>query len=341
MAKKRKSIIRKIAENRKVRRAVLIVAIVFAVVCLGSAIFDGAFRSSAGISGFNKEYSEVPSNTRDALKSELDRFVLLNTGESQTRAGFKLREGSASEIQQDKDGNKSSSFYIDSEKLHISAFVQIVWNAGFSTPDTSFIARISCASEDMRQYKDQYCYSPSTSEKARAVTLENLGLLEDYRVSAKTVEAARGEMLDYLKIAYPEADSALIKRSSIRREGSGIYAELMWGKQKMTLETAVDSDFIILKKNNSEIWSKHLDDEVSGYRHYLVLEKQLPAEIKTVAGTSFLLQFVDENHLVINSASCAEGDKNDRLIRSAKSWLKDNNFNPEAFEIKLKINCES
>ena len=79
MAKKRKSIVKKIAENRKVRRFGIIIAVILAVVCLGSALFENVFRAKVSIEGFDKKYIEVSNGTRDALESELEQFVYLNT----------------------------------------------------------------------------------------------------------------------------------------------------------------------------------------------------------------------------------------------------------------------
>ena len=342
MAKKRKSIIKKITENRKVRRFFLIIAIILAVVCLGSALFETVFRAKVSIEGFDKKYLEVSNSTRGALNDELTQFVYLNTGEQQTKARFVLREDVDRVIEEDEDGNKSSAFYIDSEDLQISALVQIVWNGGFTSPDSSFIARVDCATDEENHFENAHCYSRSTGEKSGAFALDNLGLLESYGVPAEAVESARGEMLDYLKIAYPKAKNALIPRKSIRTDDSGLYADLTLDNKHFELFVVNDKDWQIeLRSGENVIWSARANERVTNYRHYSVLKKQLPVEIKTASGTVFALHFEDKKHLVINSASCVEGENNQNLKQAAKDWLESNNFDSDSFEIKLKINCES
>lgn len=342
MVKKRKSIIKKITENRKVRRFFLIIAIILAVVCLGSALFETVFRAKVGIEGFDKKYLEVSNSTRSALNDELTQFVYLNTGEQQTKARFVLREDVDRAIKEDEDGNKSSAFYIDSEDLQISALVQIVWNGGFTSPDSGFIARVDCATGEENRFENSHCYSRSTGEKSGAFALDNLGLLESYGVPAGAIKSTKNEMFDYLKIAYPKAKNALILRKGIRLDDSGVYADLNLDNKRFELFVTTDKDWQIeLRSGENVIWSTRANERATKYRHYSVLKKQLPAEIKTALGTAFTLHFEDKKHLTINSASCVEGEKNQNLEQAAKDWLESNNFDSDAFEIKLKINCES
>ncbi len=342
MAKKRKSIIKKITENRTVRRFALVVVVILAVVCLGSAMFETVFRAKVSIEGFDKKYLDVSNSTRSALRDELEQFVYLNTGELQTKTRFVLREDENRVINEDEDGNKNSAFYIDSEDLQISALVQIVWNSGFSSPNSSFIARIDCATGEANHFENSHCYSRSTGDKTGAFRLDNLGLLESYDVPSDAVKRARGEMLDYLEIAYPEAENALIIHKSIRTDDSGLYADLALDNKRFELFVVNDNDWQIeLRSGESIVWSGRAGEEVTHYRHYLTLKKQLPAEIETMNGTVFALRFEDKKHLVISSASCADGEKSESIEKAAKDWLKANNYNPDAFEIKLKINCES
>ena len=342
MAKKRKSIVKKIAENRKVRRFGIIIAVILAVVCLGSALFENVFRAKVSIEGFDKKYIEVSNGTRDALESELEQFVYLNTGENQSKARFVLREDSDGAINEDEDDNKSTAFYIDSEDLQISALVQIVWRSGFTNPNSSFIARVDCATDEMSKFEASHCYSLSTGAKTNAFRLDNLELLKTYGVSADAISNAQNEMLNYLKIAYPEAEKALIVRKSIRTDDAGLHADLTLEDKQFELIVTTDNDWQIeLRSGENIIWSGHAGDEVTHYRHYLTLKKQLPVEMETVSGTVFALRFEDKNHLVINSASCADGEKNQLIEQTARDWLKANDFDPNTYEIKLKINCES
>ena len=307
---------KKAQEKRKVRRqktkkVAIISAVVFSVICLGAALADGIFRVSTNIDGFEKYFADASSETRKSLKGELDQFVLLNTGNPAVKSPkFVILEEDIA-IETDEDGNKYSSFVIDSEELQLSAHVQMNWGGQFTKTKASFITRVDCAEEN--KYEDSHCYSKSTGGSVKAIGTENIGLLESYGVPKDAIKRAQVDMLNYLKMVYPEAKSALINKRTIINYATGAYSAIL----------TID------------------DRSVQDYRHYSILEKQLPTEIITRNGARFMLRYVDKKHLEISSVSCKEGVKDPELIVAAREWLEENEFDPESFEIKLKNSCES
>lgn len=341
MAKKRKNPIKKIAESRKVKRVFWGILAFFAVICLGTAFSEKAFRASVNIEGFDAEYLEVSSSTRKALRSELDNFVLLNTGNASQKTKFKVREDQELVIAENEDREKYSAFYIDSDDLQISALVQMNWAQGFSDPDASFIVRIDCVPSEESKYENAHCYSHSTGESASAFEQENLGLLEAYNVSSEIVEEARGVMLSYLKIAYPEAKMAFIDRASIEMGEAETRAELKLDNGKsFTLAIATEKDWSIqLQSGENVVWETDANKKVTAYRHYSALSKLLPIELEVKSGARFVLNYGSKDQLIIGSVKCTEKTKNSELEQAAKTWLKANNFEAEAYEIKLKNSC--
>ena len=343
MAKKRKKITKKIAENRKAKRVFLGLLIFIAVLCLGAAFSENLLRASVGIDGFESTYSEVPSKTRKALKAELEDFILLNTGKISRKAPkFVVRDGQALSIDEDEDGNKYSSFYIDSEELQLSALVQMNWGRSFSIPDTGFIVRIDCATENNIKFDGSHCYSRSTGEPARAIETENLGLLESYGATSEAVEEMKKSMLAYLKKAYPGATTALVDRASVTNNNGEIRAKMALDSKEFDLVLKGTDDWRIeLRSGENIIWERSAEKRIVTERHYLALKKLLPVELETKSGTRLVMEYASKDRLVISSVSCTGSSKDIELEQAAKQWLKDNNFNAEAFEIKLKNRCEN
>lgn len=344
MTKKSKKAIKRITENRKVRRAFFGVLAFLALVCLGAAFGENLFRSSVGIDGFETNYSTVSSKTRKALRKELEVFTILNTGDTARKsAKFTIREGQALAVDKYEDGTMHSSFYIDSEELQISALVQMNWGRSFSNPDTSFIVRIDCATDENIKYKDGHCYSRTTGEAARAVGTENIALLESYGVPSDAIEKMQTTMRDYLKVAYPKTTTILLERNSIKADNETISAKLKLDNDRsFELIVGISNDRIIeLRSGENTIWSSRSSRSIVAYRHGLVLKKILPMELEIKSGAHFLLSFENEKQLVINSVKCAEKTNNSEFEQAAKTWLKKNNFNADAFEIKLKKACEN
>jgi len=343
MAKKRKKIIKKVTENRKAKRIFWGILAFFALVCLGAALSDGLLRSSVGIDGFESAYSDVSSKTRKALRTELEDFVRLNTGSmSRKPLKFTVRDGQLFAIDEDEDGNKYSSFYIDSEELQISALVQMNWNAGFRNPDAGFIVKIDCATKNNIKFENSHCYSRSTGEPVRAVQTENLGLLKSYGVPDKAVEKMQDEMLFYLKKAYPEIATVLVDRNSIK-EDEDMRANISLDNSKefaLIVENTGDCN-IILSSGENVIWKSDAKSKITAYRHYRVLKKLLPTEVEMENGTRFALSYINKEQLAINSVKCAEGTKNSDIEQAARGWLEANNFDAETFEIKLKNSCDN
>lgn len=343
MAKKRKNLIKRITESRKFKRLIWGAFIFFALLCLGATISDKTFRGSVNIAGFETKYSEVSSKTRKALRTELDDFVLLNTGSNSKKVKFAIREDQELISEEDDDGNKYGAFLMDSDELQISARVQMYWSKGLSAPDASFIARIDCASQENSKYENSHCYSRSTGEAARAIMLDNLGLLGSYGASSEVVETMQGSMLDYLKIAYPAAASALVSRESVKNDGTELRAILMLDNGK-EFELAVENkdDWSInLKSGENIVWETNSDRKVATYRHHSVLKQNLPVELETESHARFTLNYLNKNQLSINSVECSENTRNSELEQAAKDWLESNNFEVEAYEIKLKNSCKN
>ena len=343
MAKKRKKLIRKITENRKVKRVLWGIFIFLALVCLGAAFGEKAFRASVDIIGFEANYADVSSKTRKALKSELENFVLLNTGNSSRRPKFVVREGQNLVTNEDEDGNKTSAFLIDSDELQISARVQMYWSKSLSDPDASFVVRIDCAAREESKYGNNYCFSRSTGEAARKMTLDNLGLLASYGAPDEAIKIMQNSMLSYLKIAYPEATSALVDRESVKNGEAEIRANLALDNgNTFELIIGIEDDWTVkLQSGNNVIWESSADRKTTAYRHYSVLKKNLPVEIKTESGSRFTLGYVDKGQLSINSVECAEKTRDMELKQAVTDWLEVNNFEAEAYKIKLKNSCEN
>ena len=342
MAKKRKKLTQRILENRKVKWALGGLFAFFALASLGAALNEKVFRASVGIEGFESVYSEVPSKTRKALKSEMDDFIFLNTGDKTQNAKFAVREGQEFAINENEDSGKYSSFLMDSDELQISARVQMVWGHGYSEPDASFVVRVDCAKSEEIKYENNYCYARSTGDAARAIALDNLGLLESYGAPSEAIREMQDEMLSYLKIAYPEAKSALIERASINKNGTELRAKLKLDGRifELTIETSDDWS-IKLQSGENVIWESDASRKNSGYRHYSVLKKLLPVELESESGAHFSLEYGKSNQLVISSVKCVEKTENTELEQAAKEWLSVNNFDAEAFKIKLKKACEN
>lgn len=344
MTRKSKKAIKRITENRKVRRAFLGILAFLALVCLGAAFGEKLFRSSVGIGGFEANYSTVSSKTRKALRKELEVFTILNTGDTARKSvKFAIREGQALAVDEYEDGTMHSSFYIDSEELQISAFVQMSWSRSFSNPDTSFIVRIDCATGENIKYQDSHCYSRTTGEAARAVGAENITLLESYGVSSDAIEKMQTSMLDYLKMAYPKTSTMLLERNSIKTNNKTVSANLKLDNNRtFALIVGIEDNWAIeLRSGENTIWGSEASQSITANRNELVLKKLLPAELETKSGAHFLLSYDNKTQLVINSVKCAEGTKNSELEQTAKTWLKKNNFNADAFEIKLNKTCEN
>ena len=339
--KSKKALDKKKVRRQKAKKIAIISAVVFSVLCLGAALVDGIFRVSTNIDGFEKHFSDVSSETRKSLRSELEQFVFLNTGNPATKTSkFTIRNEEEIEIKTDEDGNKYSSFVIDSEEMQLSARVQINWAGQFSRTKASFIVRVDCAEES--KYENSHCYSKTTGEVAKAIITENIGLLKSYGVPEAAIKKAQKDMLDYLKIAYPNVESALVLKRTIYDSENAVRATLRLDEKSFDLEITKSKDWSIkLSSGNNLIWSTDANKETQSYRHYSILKKQLPAEVTTKNGSQFMLRYVDEKHLEINSVSCMKNEKDSELKDATREWLETNEFNSESFEIKLKISCES
>jgi hypothetical protein len=216
------------------------------------------------------------------------------------------------------------------------------WGRSFSNPDTGFIVRIDCATENNIKFDSNHCYSRSTGEPARAIETENLGLLESYGATSEAVEEMEKSMLAYLKKAYPEATTAFVDRASITNDNGEIRAKMALDSKEFDLILKGTDDWRIeLRSGENIIWERSAEKRIVAERHYLALRKLLPVELETKSGTRLVMEYASKNRLVISSVNCAGSSKDKELEQVAKQWLKDNNFSAEAFEIKLKNSCEN
>lgn len=311
-----------------------------AVICIILLIFgisDSVFRTKVGVKGFEKELSSVSPATRRALKSELEKIATLNSGETDYKTDYVLREGSV-QISEDEETKESyATLYIDSDKLQLSLYAQLNWGSGFRATSEAYGVFISCADESNWQYATNNCITPQENQDYSKIATENILLLDDY--GQNNAAEIRDALTSYFLTVAPKSQSLLLQRDSIAINNDALEAKLKLDARIEYSLKIMAGEEIVLSKNNTEVWRyKPSDFEVIKH-HASLIENYLPTELRTENGTDFALRWTGGNNLKILPDSCNDGDNDEMLIETAKQWLKDANFAPEDFKISMQKTC--
>lgn len=321
----------------KLKKIGVIALVVVCIILLIFGISDSVFRTKVGVKGFEKELSSVSPATRRALKSELEKITTLNSGKTNYKTDYVLREGSVQVSENEETKESYATFYIDSEKLQLSLYTQLNWGSGFKATSETYSVLISCANESNWQYATNNCIAPQENLEYSKIATENILLLSNYDL--QNAAEIRDALTDYFLTIAPKTQSLLLQRDSISTNGGTLEA-------KLKLDAGIEynlkikaSEEITLSKNNTEIWQYKLSDFEAISHHASLIGNYLPAELRTESGTDFALRWTGGNNLKISPDNCNDGDNDEILIETAKQWLKDVNFAPEDFEIGMQKSC--
>jgi len=311
----------------RLKKIGIFAGVAFLLLSFIAGLSENFLRPKVDIKGFDKELSEVPAQTRRAIRRELAELVRLNSGRKNYDSDFVLRDSSV--LTHEKDGKGYASLYIDSEKMQLSIFMQLSWNHGGASDGEAYTVRSECADREHWKFENNFCVAPYY-DKVTGEPSDNLLILDSYGYDG--AELYRKAIVSYFQAIEPKVDTIFLLRDSIKNEAA-LDAELLINN-KRRYELKIDkSDRMVILKNGTELWSPKMELFERNGRHYSMISGFLPVELKTKNGTDFALRWGGKNRIKIYPDYYAEGDTDESLQARAVAWLEDNGFEPSDFEI--------
>ncbi len=326
--------------NKKVKKAAITIGVVILVLFFFAGISSSIIRTNVGVDNFENNYSSVSTFTRRILRDDLKKIAELNSGKKDFKAKFALREdGSATSTTNEETKEGYGSFFVDSDLLQISLYVQLNWGSSFSSSSQVFDVRIECAEKDYWKYDSNHCVTPELDESAMGLEYENLNILKTYISDNTNFNDMRSMSLAYLKTIDPVAESILVQPKTVQGLGDNIGVEVVVDFEDSYWLSMNESGIVTITKNNIELW-RYDNAQFAQAKHYRsLIGSYLPVELKTENGTDYALRWSGDNKLKINSDKCANGDTNAKLIEGAKEWLGSQGFTASDFEITTINSC--
>ena len=335
----------------KLKVAAIAFCLILAISCLIAGIISKFNFQKINVKGFSGELRNISSSTQRIAQDEIDKVVLLNTGAENKNASFVVREKKDGEYvyNLDKEINQGyASFYIDSEELQLSLRVQVQWGNGlFAEAPGGTPARVSCAEKDHNNYPDSPCIDAvSDTYLASADVFDNFNLLttEKYgNLSRKNLSILREVLGSYLKNADAKLKRVLLQPRTILLNGNNLTATIILENNKiyqLALENTDKEITIILKSDNNELLRYDSGKIKAGARHYLLLRNYLPAEIELEDDTAIAIRFAGGEKLNVNVENCELEKDTEKAKKYINSWIDEQGFNSDDFEINIIKHCE-
>ncbi len=336
---------------RKLKKIITIFCVILIVSCLFAGIVSNFNFKKLNVEGFNGELLNISSSSQALAQQEINKIVLLNTGNKNAKATFTVREKKDGEYVYQADNETKqgyASFYIDSEDLQLSLLVQTQWAIGFFTEEAGGTpARVSCAEKEHSKYPESTCVDIiSDSYLWGTNVLDNFALLkaEKYGSMNETnLLVLRETLKNYLKKFENNLDSILIAPRSIVKNGNNVSAIIETNNEKsyqLVIENVDKEITIVLKSDDSELLHYDSSKIKTASRHFLLLKNYLPAEIELDDGTAIAIRFAGGKKLNANVENCALEKDAGMTKKHINEWIKLQGFNPEDFEINVIKHCE-